>query len=141
MKMLSNFIRSRGEECHCTVDLFEFDRLSGEGTFLKCGAAASYILRNGNLFKIDASTMPLGITREINAENIKMNLQSGDTVVMMSDGVAHCLEDALWVPEVIISCSKSSPEETAKEIYSRAAREKDHSDDISVAVIKIGDAA
>ncbi len=141
MKMLSNFIRSRGEECHCTVDLFEFDCLSGEGTFLKCGAAASYILRNGNLFKIDASTMPLGITREINAENIKMNLQSGDTVVMMSDGVAHCLEDALWVPEVIISCSKSSPEETAREIYSRAVREKDHSDDISVAVIKISDAA
>lgn len=141
MKMLSNFIRSRSEECHCTVDLFEFDRLSGEGTFVKCGAAASYILRNGNLFKIDASTMPLGITREINAENIKMNLQSGDTVVMMSDGVAHCLEDALWVPEVIISCSKSSPEETAREIYSRAIKEKSQDDDISIAVIRIKDAA
>lgn len=141
MKMLSNFIRSRSEECHCTVDLFEFDCLSGEGTFVKCGAAASYILRNGNLFKIDASTMPLGITREINAENIKMDLQSGDTVVMMSDGVAHCLEDALWVPEVIISCSKSSPEETAREIYSRAVKEKDQDDDISIAVIRINDAA
>jgi len=141
MKMLSNFIRSRSEECHCTVDLFEFDELSGEGTFVKCGAAASYILRNGNLFKIDASTMPLGITREINAENIKMTLQSGDLVVMMSDGVAHCLEDALWVPEVIISCAKSSPEETAREIYSRAVKEKDRADDVSVAVIRINDAA
>lgn len=141
MKMLSNFIRSRGEECHCTVDLFEFDRLSGEGVFLKCGAAASYILRNGNLFKIDASTMPLGITREINAENIKMTLQKDDMVVMMSDGVAHCLEDALWVPEVIISCGRSSCEETAKELYARAVRENGQEDDISIAVIKIGEAA
>ncbi len=141
MKMLSNFIRSRGEECHCTVDLFEFDRLSGEGVFVKCGAAASYILRGGNLFKIDASTMPLGITREINAENIKMSLQSDDIVVMMSDGVAHCLEDALWVPEVIISCGKSSCEETARAIYTRAVSENGEDDDISIAVIKIGDIA
>ncbi len=141
MKMLSNFIRSRGEECHCTVDLFEFDRLSGEGTFVKCGAAASYILRGGNLFKIDASTMPLGITREINAENIKMNLQSDDIVVMMSDGVAHCLEDALWVPEVIISCGKTSCENTARALYSRAVKENGEDDDISIAVIKICDIA
>ncbi len=139
MKMLSNFIRSRGEECHCTVDLFEFDRLSGEGVFVKCGAAASYILRGGNLFKIDANTMPLGITREINAENIKMNLQSDDIIVMMSDGVAHCLEDALWVPEVIISCGKSSCEDTARALYSRAISENGQEDDISIAVMKVCD--
>ena len=141
MKMLSNFIRSRGEECHCTVDLFEFDRLSGEGVFVKCGAAASYILRNGNLFKIDANTMPLGITREINAENIKMALHPDDIVVMMSDGVAHCLEDALWVPEVIISCGQTSCENTARALYTRAVNENGQSDDISIAVIKISDIA
>ena len=141
MKMLSNFIRSRGEECHCTVDLFEFDRLSGEGTFVKCGAAASYVLRGGNLFKIDASTMPLGITREINAENIKMNLQNDDIIVMMSDGVAHCLEDALWVPEVIISCGKTSCENTARTLYLRAIQENSEDDDISIAVIKVCDVA
>ncbi len=137
MKMLSNFIRSRGEECHCTVDLFEFDRLSGEGIFVKCGAAASYILRNGNLFKIDANTMPLGITREINAENIKMALQPDDLVIMMSDGVAHCLEDALWVPEVIISCGQASCENTARALYTRAINENGQNDDISIAVMKV----
>ena len=141
MKMLSNFIRSRGEECHCTVDLFEFDRLSGEGIFVKCGAAASYILRNGNLFKIDANTMPLGITREINAENIKMALQPDDLVIMMSDGVAHCLEDALWVPEVIISCGQASCENTARALYTRAINENGQNDDISIAVMKISDIA
>ncbi len=136
MKMLSNFIRSRGEECHCTVDLFEFDRLSGEGSFVKCGAAASYVLRSGNLFKIDASTMPLGITREINAENIKMTLCPGDVIVMMSDGVAHCLEDALWVPELIIA-GAGSCESTARAIYERALGENGGRDDISVAVMKV----
>ncbi|MBE6607204.1 MAG: hypothetical protein E7633_01420 [Ruminococcaceae bacterium] len=141
MKMLSNFIRSRGEECHCTVDLFEFDRLSGEGIFVKCGAAASYILRNGNLFKIDANTMPLGIMREINAENIKMTLQPDDLVIMMSDGVAHCLEDALWVPEVIISCGSVSCENTARALYTRAINENGQNDDISIAVMKVSSVA
>ena len=141
MKMLSNFIRSRGEECHCTVDLFEFDRLSGEGVFVKCGAAASYILRKGNLFKIDANTMPLGITREINAENIKMALEPDDLVIMMSDGVAHCLEDALWVPEVIISCGQASCENTARALYTRAINENGQNDDISIAVMKVSSVA
>ncbi len=137
LKMLSNFIRSRGEECHSTVDLFEFDRLSGEGVFLKCGAAASYILRRGNLFKIDASTMPLGITREINAEKIKMPLLDGDIIVMMSDGVAHTLEDALWVPEVIIASGDRSSEAISREIYTRAQSENGGKDDISVAVARV----
>jgi len=55
--------------------------------------------------------------------------------------VAHCLEDALWVPEVIISCGSVSCENTARALYTRAINENGQNDDISIAVMKVSSVA
>lgn len=137
LKMLCNFLRARSDEYHCTADLFRLDKLSGKGCFIKCGAPASYILRGANLFRIDARSMPLGLTREINAEKIEMQLEDGDRVIMMSDGVAPDLEDALWLPELILSCRSLDDRELAESITRRAKAENSDFDDISVGIIRI----
>lgn len=54
------------------------------------------------MFKIASGTIPVGITREINAEQIKFRLERGDVVVMVSDGVAQTLEDSAWLADIII---------------------------------------
>lgn len=137
LKLLSNFIRGRAEECHCTVDLLEVDLFNGSASFIKCGAPPSYVLREGNIFKIDVSSMPLGLTREINAEEITMLLRAGDLILQTSDGVADSLEDALWLPELLASVGNKSVQEIAGAIHARTLAEKGCSDDISVLVTKI----
>lgn len=137
LKLLSNFIRGRAEECHCTVDLLEVDLYSGSACFVKCGATPSYVLREGNIFKIDVSSMPIGLTREINAEEISMILRTGDVILQTSDGVAGCLEDALWLPELFASLAGKSVQEIAGAIHARTLAEKGSSDDITVLVTRI----
>lgn len=137
LKLLSNFIRGRAEECHCTVDLLEVDLYSGSASFVKCGATPSYVLREGNIFKIDVSSMPLGLTREINAEEISMILRPGDVILQTSDGVAGCLEDALWLPELLASLAGKGVQEIAGAIHSRTLSEKGGTDDITVLVTRV----
>ena len=43
LRTLNNLLRVKKPECSATVDLFELDQVYGKGTFLKCGAAPSYI--------------------------------------------------------------------------------------------------
>lgn len=137
LKLLSNFIRGRADECHCTVDLLEVDLYSGSASFVKCGATPSYVLREGNIFKIDASSMPIGLTREINAEEIGMVLRAGDVILQTSDGVAGCLEDALWLPELLATLSSRSVQEIAGTIHARTLAEKGCSDDVTVLVTRV----
>ena len=124
LKLLSNFLRARSEEYHCTADIFRLDTLSGKGCFIKCGACASYVIRNTNIFKIDARSMPLGLTKEINAEKIEIPLLEGDTVVMVSDGVAPDLESALWLPSLLTECAGLPLKELTRLIAGRAKAEK-----------------
>lgn len=137
LKLLSNFIRGRSEECHCTVDLLEVDLYTGAASFVKCGACPSYVLRKGNIYKVDVQSMPLGLTREINAQQVNMMLLEGDLILQVSDGVAGSLEEALWLPEVFASLGDKGVQEIAGAIHSRTIAERGRSDDITVLVTKV----
>ena len=137
LKLLSNFIRGRSEECHCTVDLLEVDLYTGASSFVKCGACPSYVLRKGNIYKVDVHSMPIGLTREINAQQVSMVLQEGDIVLQVSDGVAGSLEEALWLPEVFASLGDKQVQEIAGAIHARTLSERGRSDDITVLVTKV----
>jgi stage II sporulation protein E len=137
LKLLSNFIRGRSEECHCTVDLLEVDLYTGASSFVKCGACPSYVLRKGNIYKVDVHSMPIGLTREINAQQVSIVLQEGDVVLQVSDGVAGSLEEALWLPEVFASLGNKQVQEIAGAIHARTLAERGRSDDITVLVTKV----
>lgn len=139
LKLLSNFIRARSDEYHCTADIVEIDLYSAKANFIKCGAPASYVIRSGNIFKIDARSIPLGITKEITSEIVSMDLQSGDRVVMVSDGVAPDLEGALWLPELLVSCADRPDSELAGIVSKRARAENGGADDISVLVMSVNE--
>lgn len=137
LKLLSNFIRGRAEECHTTIDLLEVDLYSGAASFVKCGACPSYVLREGNIYKIDVRSMPLGLTSEINAQQVSMMLREGDVILQVTDGVAGTLEEALWLPELFASMGGKSVQEIAGAIHSRTIAEKGKGDDITVLVTKV----
>lgn len=139
LKMLNNFIRHKNLECFATVDLLEIDLLSGEASFVKSGAAASYILREGKLFKIASSSLPIGITREITAEEVRFTLRENDLVVMISDGISQSFEDGIWLAGMLSEeiDPKSPLPFLARSILDRAKIKNERSDDMTVAVIRV----
>ncbi|MDY3764704.1 MAG: SpoIIE family protein phosphatase [Candidatus Ventricola sp.] len=77
-----------GREMYATMDLFVCDLHTGETAFEKLGACASYVVRDGEVRSIGADTLPVGVLPEVEARSLRMTLQEGDVVVMLTDGVA-----------------------------------------------------
>lgn len=135
--ILNHIIKSRNEECSSTVDLLDFDLITGEALFFKCGAAPSYVKRDGSIFRIRSETAPLGLMKSIDAERIRVEVKGGDYIVMLSDGVSQSPEDSTWLLELLSKPAKSDIREYAEFILSEAQKHSKGLDDMTVAVARV----
>ena len=136
IKMLNAFVRSKPEECSATLDLMELDLINGRAVFHKCGAAATYVRRRDNLFKLSAETVPLGILKATDTAKLSFDTEDGDVIIMMSDGIAEGEDDAIWLMELLTLGWDQNADAMAKKIIA-AARDHGSDDDASVAIIKV----
>jgi len=140
LTMLNQYMRSRKLECSTGIDLMEIDRYTGEARFVKSGAAPSFVVRDGRLFRLSSKTVPIGILRALDAEMIRFRLTGGDVIVMLSDGVTENFEECAWLCDMLASPAvmDQPPEEIARRIVRAAgAQSGRHRDDITAAVVKI----
>lgn len=139
LKLLNNLIRMGGEESGATVDLLELDLLNGRASFIKSGAAPSYVKRGENLFRIRSKTVPIGLTEALDAEKIRFDVEAGDVIVMLSDGICQSGDDAPWLMEILSGEIGDDLMPTAERIVGVAAGTHDRRDDMSVALIRVSE--
>jgi stage II sporulation protein E len=72
-----------------TLDLCSLDLYEGECTFLKAGAAASFIKRGSAVERITGTALPLGACGDAQPQPIKRSVSDGDYIVMMTDGMTE----------------------------------------------------
>jgi len=120
------------EETLATVDAAGVNLYTGEVEFCKAGGAASYLRRRGKASRVELSALPAGILREIRPAQHRAVLESGDILVLVSDGVLCGQED--WL------CAEIEPWEgtmqaLAEHLASLAVRRRETSereDDLTV---------
>ena len=137
LQLLNNAMRHRSEECSATVDIFELDLLSGEGVFVKSGAAPSFVKRDASIFRIKSGTAPIGLMKSIDSEKIRVEIKSGDYVIMLSDGIIQTAEESPWLLELLSKPQKNNLKEYVDLILTEAAKKAKSRDDMSVIVLKI----
>lgn len=136
LELLGNALMSRSEESFSTVDLLEADMLTGKSIFVKAGAAPSYVIRTGKLYKIFSATPPVGIISGFTSEITRFNIEKGDVIVMVSDGAVPNNEDNTFIAHLIKIDVTADVSAIAKEISEKCSELSDRSDDISICVIK-----
>lgn len=136
VEMLAALERADCEEGFTTLDLFEIDTLTGSGSFIKSGAAPSFVKRGTKLFKIRSKTFPLGILDDVDAERTTFNCQDGDRIIMLSDGVTEDNEEPLWLCE-FLSETDLEAADAAEKIIREAKKHTLGRDDMSCAVITV----
>ncbi|MBE6569396.1 MAG: hypothetical protein E7658_04145 [Ruminococcaceae bacterium] len=139
LRMLNNVIRAGTGECSATVDLCEVDTVTGEARFVKSGAAPSFVIRGESLFRLQSKTVPIGILRALDAEMIRFTIMPGDTIVMVSDGIARSFEECTWLLDLLSAdeeVREGDPDHAAERILTCAA-EHGAEDDITAGVVRI----
>jgi stage II sporulation protein E len=141
LELLNDFIRGREGECSTTVDLAEVDLITGEAIFSKSGAAPTFIRRAGDVFKIQSKTIPMGIARDTDVEHVRFPLKVGDSILMISDGVAAGFEESGWLLRLLGESWVDDPDEMCNRILNGARENNLRTDDMSVCILKVGEGA
>ena len=91
LRLVNHFLRTRADrperECSSTIDLLEIDLYTGQSRLVKSGAAPSILLHGGRIYRLTASTVPLGILGTVDTQITPLELSEGDRVLLLSDGV------------------------------------------------------
>ena len=143
IQMINGALASSGqEENMSTLDICDLNLYTGECEFIKVGAACTYIKRGQLVDRLSEQNFPLGVFGHLEPEVMYRTLQSGDYVVMLSDGVLDALSQGIGaeiLPEIIGRMEYSNPNEMAGQILAFCLRQSRGQvrDDMTVLVMGV----
>lgn len=138
LELADNLLCAENEECSVALDMLSIDLCASAASFIKSGAAASFVRRGDSLYRIRAKTIPMGVLREVDAEEIHFDIEEGDLFILLSDGVMQGNEDGGWLKEHLRRCEGLPLEQLAKSILAAAANHTEEgADDMTVALTQI----
>ncbi|MFC7443347.1 stage II sporulation protein E [Laceyella putida] len=131
------------DEMFATVDLAIVDLNTAKGRFMKIGSTPGFIKRGKQVMMLSASNPPIGILSEIDIEPIEMQLEPGDLMVLMTDGVYDAPrraanKDAVMT-RLISEIDTKDPQDFADCLLEKVVRyhEGRIGDDMTVVVAKV----
>lgn len=130
-----------GDERYVTFDFSIIDYSTKEIRLYKAGAAPSYILSGKNVDKISGKSLPMGILDNFEYSSFKKEINIGDMVVMVTDGIIDSIsqDPKKSLDKYLEFISSKDPQTVANSILSYALRGQDKvMDDMTVLVTKIG---
>lgn len=136
-------LRSPGDS-FATLDIAILDLALGQGEFIKISAPPTFLWREKRVSAIRASSLPVGVIKDIEVASINKALCAGDVLVMVSDGVLEAGggagDEEDWLLGVIQNVSELSPQEVADLILQLArarAKGEEVGDDMTVVVARL----
>lgn len=126
-----------GEETLSTLDVAAVNLFDGAVEFMKAGAPVSFIRRKGEVQRLDAVSLPVGILEEAIFSRVSARAKDGDFIVMFSDGVVASGEG--WVAQTLEDWTDGDPTELAQLLVEKAVKNRSdgHDDDITAVVLKL----
>ncbi|MGB8954712.1 MAG: stage II sporulation protein E, partial [Tumebacillaceae bacterium] len=135
-------LRSK-DEIFTTLDLALIDMFTAKAEFLKIGSAPSFIKRGSQVLSISGENVPIGILQDIEIQTVEEELQEGDLLILMSDGIfdapKHTDDKEGWLKKKIHEFQSSDPQEIADMLVELAVRINHGKiiDDMTVLVAKV----
>lgn len=131
-----------GDESLATLDIASINLFTGRLESLKAGASVSLLRSKGIVSRMERSSLPVGILRDIAFEKSTDTLVDGDILLLGSDGVVSA--GVGWVEEALrdFDLSKGGVKDLAESIAYTARQKQKHQreDDITVVALLVSKA-
>ena len=131
------------DEVYATVDMALIDQYTAQTTFMKIGSTPSFIKRGNEVIPVTASNLPIGIIQDIEVDFVSLQLQAGDVLIMMTDGIydapGYAVNKELWMKRIIQEVDSTDPQEIADCLLEKVIRYQQNQihDDMTVVVGRV----
>ena len=138
----TTLVMGREEIHYSTVDMTVFDLYTGECEIIKAGASSTFIKKKDSVEHLCSTSLPIGVVNHIELDSVKRELEDGDFVIMVTDGVLDALpvgEQDILLETIIQGTSIANPRELAHHILEQvlAWTGKEPADDMTVVAVGI----
>lgn len=102
-----------------TIDMSLFDLYTGKCEIAKAGASTTFIKRADRVESVKSTSLPMGVVSKLEVDQTEKELQDGDMVIMITDGVMDALpvgEQDFLMKMIIEGTNFSNPKEMAHHI-------------------------
>lgn len=142
IKALNSLLVLRGKEQFATLDMAVVDSSVGKMTIFKTGAVTSFIKEGRSVETISGAGLPIGILPGVEPRLVERNINSGQYLVMVSDGVVEGQNrDENWLRTQLESMGNITAPNMARQLLNRAKQVGSPlHDDATVMVVKIKEA-
>lgn len=117
VELVNSTIMNDDDEVFSTIDATVIDLKSGSTEFIKVGSCPTYIKNDLKVDVIKSMTLPAGVIDNIDIDLYDRNLEAGDLVVMVSDGVSEAKVDTqkreLWIADMLSNIKTTNPQRIA----------------------------
>lgn len=120
LQMLNTaMVMGREEVKFSTIDMSLFDLYTGQCELIKAGASTTFIKRKDKVERIKSTSLPMGVTSKLEIDETRKQLESGDMVIMITDGIMDALPvgEQDFLMQMIVEGTKiQNPKEIAHHI-------------------------
>lgn len=138
----ATLIVGREEICYSTIDMAVLDFYTGSCELIKAGASSTFIKRKDRIEHLVSTSLPVGVVAKLEIDYAKRELDSGDFIVMMTDGIIDALpvkEQEILLETIIGGTTINNPKEMASHILQQILNftGDEPQDDMTVLVVGI----
>lgn len=143
VQMINTTLVTGREDIHySTMDMSVFDLYTGKCELIKAGASLTFIKKKDRVERLISTSLPIGVVQRLEIESIERELESGDVVVMLTDGILDALpvaEQEILLETIIGGTQIHNPKEMASHILEQIQNWTGQApkDDMTVLVVGI----
>lgn len=120
LQMLNTaMVMGREEVKFSTIDMSLFDLYTGTLELIKAGASTTFVKSQNGVERIKSTSLPIGVMSKLEPDYTERQLQDGDLVIMVTDGVMDALpvgEQDFLMQMIIEGTRIQNPKELAHHI-------------------------
>jgi len=129
----------------CTLNIASVDLHSGTIVLTRNNPSPMFICRDMHIDRIDSESIPLGTSRDVRPSITEIEIQTGLTIILYTDGLVHAGErrgqpmNTMEVLQSMLEDLDPTPQNIADTLLAHAVMLDDNRpvDDISVVVLKV----
>lgn len=142
IKTINRILLHKGTDMFATLDITIIDKKSLRAQIYKMGAAATFIKRGKVVLAVKRPALPMGIDEQAHAIFTEFQLQKGDILLMVSDGILDCDRNdsrGKWIKKELIRTKVKDSKLLCEHILSIAIEKYGSSekDDMSIMAVRV----